>query len=60
MKRPRGRAAKPAMMMGIHLRLSTAEVAAVDDLRRKELDVPTRPEMIRRVLEEKLVEEEEK
>lgn len=34
----------------ITLRLPRAMIEAIDDLRRVEPDVPTRPEMIRRVL----------
>jgi hypothetical protein len=34
----------------VTLRLHVDMIQAIDDLRRKETDVPTRPEMIRRVL----------
>ncbi|MFY0624092.1 MAG: hypothetical protein JXQ89_20600 [Pelagimonas sp.] len=35
----------------ITLRLHKDMIALIDDARRKEEDIPTRPEMIRRVLE---------
>lgn len=34
----------------VTLRLHVDMIQAIDDLRRKETDVPTRPEMIRRIL----------
>ncbi|WP_306155219.1 ribbon-helix-helix protein, CopG family [Roseovarius sp. MMSF_3281] len=34
----------------VTLRLHADVIQAIDDLRRKETDVPTRPEMIRRML----------
>ncbi|MGQ3489381.1 ribbon-helix-helix protein, CopG family [Roseovarius pacificus] len=34
----------------VTLRLHVDVIQAIDDLRRKETDVPTRPEMIRRIL----------
>jgi len=34
----------------VTLRLHADMIQAIDDLRRKETDVPTRPEMIRRIL----------
>lgn len=34
------------------LRLSRSMIDAIDERRRHEADIPTRPEMIRRVLEE--------
>lgn len=34
----------------INLRLPRAMIEAIDDLRRQEPDIPTRPEMIRRIL----------
>lgn len=34
----------------INLRLERTMIEAIDDLRRQEPDIPTRPEMIRRIL----------
>lgn len=34
----------------VTLRLPTAVIEQIDDLRREEPDVPTRPEMIRRII----------
>ena len=34
----------------VTLRLHADMIQAIDDLRRKETDVPTRPEMIRRIV----------
>lgn len=36
------------------LRISERLLDKIDDLRRQEKDIPSRPEMIRRILEEKL------
>ncbi len=36
--------------MGIMLRLPNDVVRKIDDLRRDETDIPTRPEMIRRII----------
>jgi hypothetical protein len=38
----------------LNLRLSAAMIAKIDALRRNEQDLPTRPEMIRRLLQAKL------
>ena len=36
----------------INLRLPRALIAEIDNLRREEADLPTRPEMIRRILQD--------
>ncbi len=36
------------------LRISERLLEKIDELRRQEKDIPTRPEMIRRILEERL------
>jgi hypothetical protein len=41
----------PVDTASITLRLHKDMIALIDDARRKEEDIPTRPEMIRRVLE---------
>lgn len=43
----------------INLRLERTMIEALDDLRRKEPDIPTRPEMIRRILAQHLETETE-
>ena len=47
-KKPMGR--PKANTIGIMLRLPIVDVEQIDDLRRAEPDVPTRPEMIRRII----------
>lgn len=39
---------------GVMVRLPREMIAWLDDLRREQKDIPTRPEMIRRILLEKL------
>ena len=45
--------------MAMTLRLENSVVAKLDELRRKEADIPTRPEMIRRILDRWLAEQGE-
>ena len=42
----------PSDTEAINLRLPREVIEELDDLRRKEVDVPTRPEMIRRIIQE--------
>jgi hypothetical protein len=39
---------------GVMLRISADMLKAIDDIRRQEDDIPTRPEMIRRILAQHL------
>jgi hypothetical protein len=34
----------------LHMRISEAEISALDELRRQEKDIPTRSEMVRRLI----------
>jgi metal-responsive CopG/Arc/MetJ family transcriptional regulator len=42
----------PSDTEAINLRLPREVIEELDELRRKEADVPTRPEMIRRIIQE--------
>ena len=42
----------PSDTEAINLRLPREVIEELDELRRKEVDVPTRPEMIRRIIQE--------
>jgi hypothetical protein len=44
----------PTDTEAINLRLPTNIITQIDALRREEADIPTRPEMIRRLLQAKL------
>lgn len=46
----------PVDTEAINLRLPRAMIDAIDDMRREQPDLPTRPEMIRRLLEQVLKE----
>lgn len=51
MKEKRRMGRPPVDTESINLRLPRAMIESIDDLRREQPDLPTRPEMIRRLLE---------
>lgn len=50
-------ARQKAENQGVLVRMSAEMIARIDDLRRREDDLPTRPEMIRRLVEAQLAQE---